>query len=158
MRYHILLSILLFSTTSFAQPTGDEKNYTSVNLAFYNCQGDTIKLIKDKYYNIRSEDSAYTLTSYEILNNSVRKSSIDAYVVDESNGTTFFSQLFQSSIQTLKIIISKNNIKTIVYFRIHQQAPTANLPWKIKMYILLKEGVFEVTDPNNPKLVPIKEE
>lgn len=150
-----LLFICFFVKPIIAQPISDDMNYTRVNLAFYNCKKDTILFVKEKN-KIKSNDNKYFVEFVEMENNRAIKN-INYYssIHDNYNLKISYKSFDEDKKKVLKVNVYKKKKKMVILFRIYKQSKPY-IPWDIEMFLYFKKGTYEVTDPENPKLVKIK--
>jgi len=150
-----VLLIVFFVKPIIAQPTNDDMNYTQVNLTFYNCKKDTIQFVKEKDI-IRSIDNKYFVDFVEMEDGKEIKN-INYYstIYDNYNLNISYQSFDEDKKKTLKVIVYKKRKKMIILFRIHKQSRPF-IPWNITMFLHFKKGTYEVTNPENPRLIKIK--
>jgi len=154
-RIGFFLLIVFFTMPVIAQPTNDDMNYTQVYLTFYNCKRDTIQFVKEKN-KIRSIDYEYFVDFVEMEEGKEIKN-INYYssIYDNYNLNISYQSFDEDKKKTLKVIVYKKTKKMIILFRIHKQS-SPYIPWNITMFLRFKKGTYEVTNPENPRLIKIK--
>jgi len=164
----LLLSVIQFNT--LAQPDANRYIY-QMGLVFNKCERDEIAFhSKDSVYFV-SENRKYRL-HFELINQTskpydtlllkVDKSDIDNAVYEIKSYTNIFS-IKQNHLTTiegnvmfksfLKISLSKRNRKMIIYVDFTTLQRNVELK---NLHIYFKQGTYEINNPENPKLIPIK--
>lgn len=150
---------MCFHFFALSQPTEESSKYTRVKLLFC-MSNDTIKLEHSEDC-IKSSDQRVTIRSYETSNNKIIKDVSAGFYGPGLDEHMFFRKNFLSYKNNkekvgLKLIIGASGKKMSIDFNINKISPNNYLPWLINMTIYFKEGEFEITDPENPVLLPIK--
>jgi hypothetical protein len=128
-------------------------NFTKVNIAFYSCKKDTIQFLKEKS-KITSSDNKYLLEFIEMKDDKEIKN-INYYTsVNKSNLNVSYQSFDKDTKKTLKVKIHKKKKKMIIFFRINKQSKSF-IPWNINMLLPFRRGKYEVTNPENPKLIKL---
>ena len=162
MRYNMFIIILLFVThLSQAQPTGEERA-VMLHLTFTDYKSDTLSFYPENG-SLVSSDKKYQVTCY--INN-VKDSTIKHIELSvERSGILrlFYYPAIQSlgkenfsSLQDVILEFSNKNKKMCIIFKLYNSQGLFDGGDEIYLQIPFKKGIFEVTDPKLPKLIPIK--
>lgn len=158
MRINILIILFIcYQYEMQSQPLSSDGNYTNLKIGIINCK-DTLNFVQYKDYKIISLNNKFIIDIVVLkdgeeisYNENSGARSID--YIDNSKHQYFVTR-YNSKENYLKIIITKKKKKMIIIYKIKKHRDY--LPWNIQMFLYFKKGTYEVTDPENPKLVKIK--
>ncbi len=157
MKFYILIAFMIPLNSLFSQPTGEE-HFARINFSVQNCnKKDTLIFYKNNNGYI-SFDSKININLFIRDNETGEINKTDNFWIIKNRmfKINYYSAINDTQKKDLIIVLNKEKIIMNIVFKLYSAKSLFIGGSEIFIFTPFLAGAFEVTDPENPKLIKVK--